>query len=246
MKKQMIFEEQGDVVTFYKEGWHSVGQIDNIPKIVEMVKTHSWYDKNGYLYCSALSDYLHRLVMQYKIGKDKLDTLTRQGFIVDHLNNDARHNCRLDNLHILSADVNKAKGYTVDKDIQAVWLKAGIGLYLLSNNEYQIAIGFNEKTMIKVESQYKDVSRLYLNFDNFDKCYNAIQIILTYLKGKGDLDITALQATQWECTEPIYLPQEYEKEDGPIIKYGDTYVFRINNTLGPNLAVIDKPVKVEK
>lgn len=245
MQNNIKYETCGDKVTFFKEGWKCVAQVDNIPELVELVKQHSWSDNNGYLYCGKLKEYLHRVVIEFKIGKDKLSELTKNGFVVDHLNNDEKYNCCLDNLHIISSDSNIAKGHTVDKDIKDLLLKAGIGLFCLKNGLYQIAVGFNIPTTITVAGEVKNIDRLYWNFDNFDKCYIALQTIIAALKGNCDLYVDLLQATNWWYIETILLPEEYLQDKGPLIKYGDTYVFRINNEQGPYLAVIDKPAKVE-
>ena len=94
MKSSIKFEEHGDEVLFFKEGWNSVAHIDNVPEIVELVKQNNWIDKNGYLYCSKLKKYLHRIVVECKIGEKNLAELTAEGFVVDHLNNDEKYNCR--------------------------------------------------------------------------------------------------------------------------------------------------------
>lgn len=245
MNSNIKFDEHGEEVSFFKEGWNSVAHIDNVPEIVELVKENNWIDNNGYLYCYKLKKYLHRIVIEYKIGKEKLAKLTTEGFVVDHLNNDEKYNCRLNNLHIISSDLNIAKGHTVDKDIKGLWLKAGIGLYWLKNGLYQIAVAFNEPAMIIINKDIKSIDHLYWNFDNFDKCYNAIQIIISALKGQCNLYADRLQAVAWNYREPIALPNSYAHLEGPLIKYGDTYVLKINNEPGPNFAVIKKPAPIE-
>lgn len=37
MKSSIKFEEHGEEVLFFKEGWNSVAHIDNVPEIVELV-----------------------------------------------------------------------------------------------------------------------------------------------------------------------------------------------------------------
>lgn len=245
MNSSIKFDEHGEEVSFFKEGWNSVAHIDNVPDLVELVKKNKWADNNGYLYCSKLKKYLHRIVVEYKIGKEKLAELTAEGFVVDHLNNDEKYNCRLNNLHIISSDLNIAKGHTVDKDIKELWLKAGIGLYWLKNGLYQIVVGFNVPATISVDKDIKNIERLYWNFENFDKCYNAVQIIISALKGKCNLYADQLQAVTWDYREAIVLPNSYVHSEGPLIKYGDTYVLRINNKSGPNFAVIKKPAPID-
>lgn len=80
---------------------------------------------------------------------------------------------------------------------------------------------------------------------NFDKCYLAIQTIISALKGQCDLYADRLQASKRWFREAIILPPEYAQMEGPLIKIGDKYVLKINNTPGANFAVINKPAKME-
>lgn len=148
-------------------------------------------------------------------------------------------------MHIITSDLNIAKGHTVDKDIKNLWLKVGIGLYWLKSGDYQIAVGFNVPANILLEDGERPIESLYWNFDNFDKCYIAIQTIISALNGQCKLYADQLQAKKWWFKEAIILPPEYAQLDDPLIKYGDTYVLKINNTLGEKVAVISKPAKVE-
>ncbi len=243
MNTEIRFDEHENEISFFKKGWKSVAQIDNIPEIVDIVKSNTWVDNNGYLYCSKLKKYLHRLVVEYKIGKEKLTELTENGFVVDHLNNNEKYNCHLDNLHVISADLNIAKGHTVDKDIEALCLKAGIGLYWLKNSLYQIAVGFNMPTIIRIEEESKKISHLYWNFDNFDKCYIAIQTIISALKGNCKLYVDQLQTINWYYRETIALQNVDPKKR--LVKYGDTYLFRNNDMNESDFRIIDKPAKLE-
>ena len=73
MKEDIIFNENEKELSFYKKSWQRVARVDNIPKIVELVKSSNWVDKNGYLYSDKYKNYLHRLVMETFVGKTILD-----------------------------------------------------------------------------------------------------------------------------------------------------------------------------
>ena len=232
MSNSITFELHDNIVSFIKNGWAMTAFIDNETKLVEIVKNNTWNDNNGYLYCSKLRKYLHRLVMEYYFGEEQLKKLTKDGYVVDHINNSEPYNCCLDNLHVIPSDINKAKGLTVDKDIERVRLLAGVGLYCLKDRSYQIAIGFNERVFIKLDNEFKQLDDLYLTFDNFDKFYNALQLVLSWIKGSSDLNVYHLQAKKIEYREITYIkPTEEEKQsDVPIIQRDDKLFVRINNT----------------
>ena len=248
MKNPIIYETEGSIMSFTKQGWKHVAFIDNEAALVDLVKCNSWHDNNGYLYCTKLNKYLHRLVMEFYIGKEQLEKLTDNDFVVDHINNSEPYNCCLDNLHLIPSNINKAKGLTVDKDIERVRLIAGIGLYCLKDRSYQIALGFNTNVFLKENDKWIQLDRLYVSFDNFDKFYNALQIVISFLNGKCNLNINELQTKTIKYTETEYLElTESEKNiDGPFIIRGNKVFMKINNTPETTMRIIHKPAKKEE
>lgn len=248
MKEDIIFNENEKELSFYKKSWQRVARVDNIPKIVELVKSSNWVDKNGYLYSDKYKNYLHRLVMETFVGKSILDDYTKMDYVVDHINNSEPYNCCIDNLHLLPARKNKAKAFTVDYDVEKVRLKAGIGFYVLKQNEYQMAIGFNTPTAMFIDGKWVMISTIHINFDNFDKCFLAAQIVLTALKNNSDINIKYLQATKWEYTEvaTLELTEEEKKQKGCVYIRDNKFYIAINNDIskGP-LCLIYKPAKKE-
>ena len=97
MSEKTTYDIHDDDISFFKQSWKQVAFIDNDPDLYAIVKSISWHDNNGYLYSSKLKDYLHRIVVAHKIGREQLKMLTEQGFVVDHINNDEPYNFRLDN-----------------------------------------------------------------------------------------------------------------------------------------------------
>ena len=250
MKEKQKISINDTNISFYKEGWKYVAEVDNLPEIRAYIENYSWNDNNGYLYCHKLKKYLHRLVVELKIGKDRLDELTKQGFVVDHINNSEPYNCLYDNLHIIHSDINKAKGLTIDKDIEKVRLKAGIGLYCLKDNKYQIAIGFNDPVYYRLkEGHFIDVASAHLTFNDFEICYNAIQIILTWLKQRSGntIDLLSLQANKIEVEEVKHfqLTKEEEEIGGCIIERDGKLYVKINNKDSNRISLIHKPAKKE-
>lgn len=242
-------EINDEKITFYKKGWNQCAEVDNLPEIRNYIEKYQWIDNNGYLYCHKLKKYLHRLVIELKIGRDELVKLTKQGFVVDHINNSERYNCSYDNLHLIPSDINKAKGLTVDKDIERIRLRAGIGLYVLKDDQYQIGIGFNERTVLWIGDRFVDLVTLHLNYNNFDFFYNDLQRILTWLKGKNgcQLDFSTLQYTHFSYEEMkhIQLTKEEQESGGCFLERDGQIYLRINNRDPNRFVIIHKPAKKE-
>ncbi len=63
---------------------------------------------------SKLQKYLHEFVLGFIYGAENIDKMQSEKNIIEHLDNDGL-NCTYENLHILSADMNKAKAFSIDK-----------------------------------------------------------------------------------------------------------------------------------
>lgn len=248
MNSNIIFKEHGNEVPFFKKGWESVAQIDNIPEIVEMVKNSNWIENNGYLYSNQYKKYLHRLVMEVFVGEEVLEEYTKIGYVVDHLNNSEPYNCCIDNLHLLPARINKAKGFTVDQDVENIRLTAGIGFYILSNSEYQMSIGFNSLTRLCIGEKWVNVSAVYINFDCFEKCFVAAQTILMALKKNENFNLNHLKATKWEYKETVSLEvtkEELRNKANIFVRDGKVYSTMNNDSSKGPLRLFRKPAKLK-
>lgn len=233
MKKnnELKIDCNNNIISFYKQGWNSIAQVDYSEENFELIKNNKWSIKGDYIFSNSLKKYLHRIIMERKIGIDGLTNLTKNGFVVDHINNDEPFNCCSDNLHIIHGNLNKAKGLTVDKDIEKIRINVAIGLYCLDNNCYQITIGFNKPTIFINEKENFYITGAYLDFDNFNKCYNAIQIIITWANNKGKLNFYNLQASKiiLEKQLSIQLTEEEKNNGATFITRNNQTFMRINN-----------------
>lgn len=231
MKEDIIYNETETEFSFYKKSWKRIASVDNIPEIVKLVKNSNWIEKSGYLYSNKYHNYLHRLVMETFVGKEVLKDYTKMDYVVDHMNNSEPYNCCIDNLHLLPAIKNKAKAFTVDHDVEDVRLIASLGFYILKNREYQIAIGFNSPTFVYTGEKWLHIATIHINFDNFDKCFLAAQIILTALKSEGKIKLNHLQSTKWEYTEweSLELTEEEKKQKGCVLIRDNKFYLKINN-----------------
>ena len=126
MPKAMDIEILGDRIKLKREQWKgNDAYISNYPGLLEEVKKHTWTytdNKHPYLSCSAISVSLHKFVLQFLYGKEKLDEMIGKSNIIEHLDNNGL-NCVYENLHVLSEDWNKVKAFSIDKKNAA--LEAG-------------------------------------------------------------------------------------------------------------------------
>lgn len=111
----MDIEVTDELITLQRDQWNGKkAKISNFPDLLDEVMKYTWTYTEGnhpYLNSSKLKVSLHKFVLQYLYGKEKLDEMLGESNIIEHLDNDGL-NCTYDNLHILSADLNKAKVFT--------------------------------------------------------------------------------------------------------------------------------------
>lgn len=121
MPKAMNVEIENDRIKLQREQWRgNCAYISNYPGLLEEVKKYTWTYTEGnhpYLNCSILKVSLHKFVLQFLYGTDKLDEMIGKENIIEHLDNNGL-NCTYENLHILSDDKNKAKAFSIDKKRQ--------------------------------------------------------------------------------------------------------------------------------
>lgn len=118
MPKPMDIEIEGDRIKLQREQWKSnVAYISNYLGLLDEVKKYTWTyteEKHPYLNCSTLKVSLHKFVLQFLYGKEKLDEMIGKSNIIEHLDNNGL-NCTYENLHVLSENMNKAKAFSIDK-----------------------------------------------------------------------------------------------------------------------------------
>lgn len=118
MPLPMTIEIQGDRISLQREQWkNNYAYISNYPGLLDEVKKYTWTYSVGehpYLNCRMLNISLHKFVLQFLYGKEKLDEMLEKSNIIEHLDNNGL-NCTYENLHVLSSDLNKAKAFTIDK-----------------------------------------------------------------------------------------------------------------------------------
>jgi hypothetical protein len=154
----------------------------------QQIESVTWrFSKSGYVVSKIGS--LHRLVYSSFLGR-RLSSKE----IVDHLNNNIRFDCRLDNLNLLTTSENVSKGNGLDKKISQVKNDICFSIHHLSNELFQIAIApqYPKGPYLLVDSVDLGPQTIYLNYATFDRCSaDATEIILD-LETTGKIDCSKL------------------------------------------------------
>ena len=116
----------GEYIELKRKQWrgHSA-RITNDPELLEEVKKYTWTYNEGthpYLRNSVLGMSLHEFVLSHIYGQEHVKNMIQAGNIIEHLDNDGL-NCAYDNLHIISADWNKTKAFSIDKKVKKLKIR---------------------------------------------------------------------------------------------------------------------------
>lgn len=179
MPRPMNIEIENDRIRLQREQWRgNVAYISNYPGLLDEVRKYTWTYTMGehpYLNCSTLRVSLHKFVLQFLYGKERLDEMLGKSNIIEHLDNNGL-NCTYENLHVLSEDMNKAKAFSIDKKNAALEADSFPGIpalitdvyYSHKNKYFQLQVFFNKNTVFnKATNKYVEIFILHYNdFDN--------------------------------------------------------------------------------
>lgn len=245
MDKNMKETGIGDIIELSREQWGKAkANISNYPGLLDEVKKHTWSCSGGkhpYLKSSTLKTTLHRFVLDFLYGKENLDRILAEGNIIEHLDNNGI-NCAYDNLHIISADYNKAKAFTIDKlnECQGIPTFVVDVYYSHRKGYYQMQISFNrdvyffanKEKYIYVESffvQYKDFQRLFMDWLYVLNCRES-----------GFFEVRKLRADYiYAAIRPI-IDLRPEEKDKIILQREGKYYLRLNPDGGDKVTYISK------
>ena len=180
----MTIEIQGDRIRLQRDQWKdNDAYISNYPGLLDEVKKYTWTYSEGehpYLNCGTLKTSLHKFVLQFLYGKEKLDEMLEKSNIIEHLDNNGL-NCTYENLHVISSDLNKAKAFTIDKKDAA--LKNGdlvdipaliTDVYYLHQHKcFQLQVFFNKNLVFNTQNGnivesfiffYSDFEKLFIDW----------------------------------------------------------------------------------
>lgn len=220
MKSKNSFFRSGDTIHIMREKWNRNGLVTYREDYYDELTSTTWIDNNGYLLSKKLG-LLHRYVMEKWYGKEMLDSMTKQGWVVDHMNN-IGYDCRISNLEFLPRGNNVAKGQTLDVDAES--LRMNIALTLckdFTTGFYQIHIGCNDPIHV-IDSNEQTSSRL-AKLKLLYKCdyrivvNDATQLLKQY-ELEGIIQINKLRCDDWKKETCEIIPLKENENNLPIIE----------------------------
>ncbi|MDE6591747.1 MAG: hypothetical protein K2K57_01610 [Oscillospiraceae bacterium] len=183
---------------------------------------------------------LHKFVLQFLYGKEKLDEMIGKSNIIEHLDNNGL-NCTYENLHILSYDSNKAKAFTIDKynaEVEAGTMAIVPALitdvyYSHKNKYFQLQVFFN-KNIVFNKTLGEFVEEFILQYNDFNNLYIDWLYCFECIKTKR-FDITKHHANKvYEKHITTFELSDDEKNATIIERNGKCYLIaRTDPTKGP-------------
>lgn len=240
-KDTMQADIYGDHVRLSRHRWRGhEAMISNYPGLLEAVESYTWTYRDGphpYLYSERLGKYLHKFVLEFLYGEDKLSTMLSNGNIIEHLDNDGL-NCAYDNLHVLSADYNKAKALTIDKKHDSVFPEYVTDVYYSHKKQcYQMQIVFN-KDLYRFTEDNAPVESFFCLYSEFNNLYLDWLYVLE-CREKECFDITKFHAMHIEPKKRPMLILSEEEKDSVIIERDGEYYLRLEMEDPNRIAVVN-------
>lgn len=240
----------GNSIELERKQWKGhKAKISQYPGLLEAVNKHTWTYSVGehpYLRSSKLGMSLHKFVLSFIYGEAEVDNMLANGHIIEHLDNDGL-NCSYDNLHIISADYNKAKAFTIDKEAQAY---NGIPhfvtdvYYSHQRNYYQMQVFLNDDIVYFCQSEKTPVpvEELFFQYTEFRNLYIDWLYILG-CREVGTFNIRKFNNDRLFFTVRPLIEVTEEEKDHAIIERDGRYYLNIR-TSGEKLAVLSKTAYV--
>ena len=169
-------ERIGNIISLKRDQWKDhTATISDYPGLLDEVMKYTWtyYESDHpYLKCGKLNTSLHKFVLAFLYGADQLNHMLNNDNIIEHLDNDGL-NCAYDNLHIISADYNKAKAFTIDKERA---LEPDIPSFITDvyysheKHYYQMQVFFNRDVFYN-QSNRQPIEELFFQYNDFRSLY---------------------------------------------------------------------------
>lgn len=84
------FDVRGDRVYITHDKWDFIATASLKDEYAEELMSVTWTKNGEYLYSSKLGTYLHIYIMKKWYGEEKYEQMKSDGYVVDHMDNDAR------------------------------------------------------------------------------------------------------------------------------------------------------------
>ena len=239
-------ERIGNMILLKRDQWKDhTATISDYPGLLDEVMKYTWtyYESDHpYLKCGKLNTSLHKFVLAFLYGADQLNHMLSNDNIIEHLDNDGL-NCAYDNLHIISADYNKAKAFTIDKERA---LEPDIPSFITDvyysheKHYYQMQVFFNRDVFYN-QSNGQPIEELLFQYNDFRSLY----IDWVYIYGcrqQGDFDLSTFHMSRlYAKNRPIiYLTED--EQDHVFIQRDGQWFLRLNPDGGDKTTFLNKTV----
>lgn len=226
MESKNIFSVHGDDIYISKDGWDKIAFTTYREDYYDELTSVTWTKNGEYLYSSKLKKYLHRYIMEKWYGKEMVEYMDTNGFVVDHMNNTG-FDCRISNLEFLPNNDNKAKGLTVDKQIELIRNKAAISIFKdFSTGLYQLTLGFNiDVREVKDGLLYPLAAAKLLYDGDYREVVSDVWKIILDFNLKGEINTSKLCFIDKKLIYSVFLNvKEHEKNIPIITRNGQSYI----------------------
>lgn len=222
-KSKNFFSITGDIIWITRPEWHRAAQATYREDYYSELTSHTWYLQNGdYPSNATLGGGLHRYMMAKWYGEQMLKSMTAQGYVVDHMNND-HMDCRICNLEFYKKSRNTAKGQYLDKEAPR---QLGIALSIFKDFDtgcYQITIGCNETITTPDKRLVNTIKLLYSH--SYSIVVLDAEKILTQFEDERIIDLSNLSMCDChiEFAPQLNLTEE-EKQQAFVWRNGVPYL----------------------
>lgn len=239
-------ERIGNMILLKRDQWKDhTATISDYPGLLDEVMKYTWtyYESDHpYLKCGKLNTSLHKFVLAFLYGADQLNHILNNDNIIEHLDNDGL-NCAYDNLHIISADYNKAKAFTIDKERA---LKPDIPSFITDvyysheKHYYQMQVFFNRDVFYN-QSNGQPIEELFFQYNDFRSLYiDWVYIYGCRQQGAFDLSTFHMSRLYAKNRPIIYLTED--EQDHVFIQRDGQWFLRLNPDGGDKTTFLNKTV----
>ncbi|MFR2428385.1 MAG: hypothetical protein ACLS74_02665 [Oscillibacter sp.] len=239
-------ERIGNMILLKRDQWKDhTATISDYPGLLDEVMKYTWtyYESDHpYLKCGKLNTSLHKFVLAFLYGADQLNHMLNNDNIIEHLDNDGL-NCAYDNLHIISADYNKAKAFTIDKERA---LEPDIPSFITDvyysheKHYYQMQVFFNRDVFYN-QSNGQPIEELFFQYNDFRSLYiDWVYIYGCRQQGAFDLSTFHMSRLYAKNRPIIYLTED--EQDHVFIQRDGQWFLRLNPDGGDKTTFLNKTV----
>lgn len=239
-------ERIGNMILLKRDQWKDhTATISDYPGLLDEVMKYTWtyYESDHpYLKCGKLNTSLHKFVLAFLYGADQLNHMLNNDNIIEHLDNDGL-NCAYDNLHIISADYNKAKAFTIDKERA---LEPDIPSFITDvyysheKHYYQMQVFFNRDVFYN-QSNGQPIEELFFQYNDFRSLYiDWVYIYGCRQQGAFDLSTFHMSRLYAKNRPIIYLTED--EQDHVFIQRDGQWFLRLNPDGGDKTTFLNNTV----